>query len=350
MSEEQNKTEKPTPEKLREAKSKGQVSKSQELNLVVTCSVFLVVILSFFDDFGRGFIYLIEKIISSSGDFIINEKNVISLFGYTSFELLLVFVPLALFLIFFGVAINLIQVGFIFSSHSFKPDFKKINPASGLKKIFSIKTVFEFFKSVIKIVAIGITLYLCKDYFINAGKELMKTPIEEIPYVWLSLFLHVGLFFIIMSIPFVLIDFYFNKWDFTKKMMMSRRDVKDEHKKREGDPEVRSKQKQIQKDLLQKSAALSQVKESDVVILNPTHIAIALKYDKDSMIAPIVVAAGKGELALKIRNQARKYSVPMVQNKKLARRLYNDTRINGAVPADCFNELAPVFKWLFGIK
>jgi flagellar biosynthetic protein FlhB len=350
MAEEQNKTEKPTPEKLRDAKEKGQVSKSQELNLVITCIVFLMVVMVFFESVGSDFVLLIKKLLSTSHNFVLNKNSVVMLFSYSAYELVMIFIPLVFFLMVFGVVINMMQVGFIFSSHSIKPDFKKINPASGLKKIFSIKTIFEFFKSVIKLAAIGITLYLCQDYFINVGKELMETPIEEIPYVWLSLFLNVGLFFIIMCIPFVLVDFYFNKWDFTKKMMMSRRDVKDEHKKREGDPEVRSKQKQIQKDLLQKSAALSQVKDSDVVILNPTHIAIALKYDKDSMVAPIVVAAGKGELALKIRKQARKYSIPMIQNKSLARRLYKETRINGAVPANCFNELAPVFKWLLGIK
>lgn len=185
---------------------------------------------------------------------------------------------------------------------------------------------------------------------IEKAHELMLAPVNLVSSMWQAMFIKIGIYFIMLSIPFVLLDILFTRWEFMKNMMMSRKEVKDDHKKREGDPEVKQKQKQIQKELLQKSAALSQVKDSDIVIVNPTHIAIALKYDKHTMIAPVVMASGKGELAMKIRLQARKYSVPMIQNKSLARKLYKETRINKPVPAHCFDDLAPVFRWLLGIK
>lgn len=350
MADEQNKSEKPTPHKLKEAKKQGQVAKSQELNLLVTSLTFLAIVASFLTQVSSEFTALFESLIILSHDFNLNRLTLINLFSDVSFSLIVIFVPLALLLLVFGISFSIMQTGFVLTAVPIKPDFKRMNPASGFKKIFSKKTMFEFIKSILKLIAIGITLYISFPYFISDAQELFKATPDHVAHQWQSMFLKVGLAFILLSTPLVILDFWFTRWDFTKKMMMSHRDLKDENKKHEGDPEVRSKQKQIQNELLQKSAALSQVKDSDVLITNPTHIAIALKYDKDTMVAPKVMAAGKGEFALKIRKQARKHSVPMVQNKLLARQLYKEVKINGVVPASCFNELAPIFRKIFGME
>ncbi|MGC0118633.1 MULTISPECIES: EscU/YscU/HrcU family type III secretion system export apparatus switch protein [Pseudoalteromonas] len=350
MSQDQDKSEKPTPQKLKEAKGKGQVSKSQELNLMVTGIVFLSVFSVLFTSIGDQFIHLLKRIFILSSDFSFTSTSLVSLFRYIGIEMMYIFFPLLGFVMLFGVASNVFQTGFVLSTFPIKPDFKKINPASGLKKIFSKKTLFELFKSVLKLVAFTAVIYSVSEPMIEKAHELMLAPVNLVSSMWQAMFIKIGIYFIMLSIPFVLLDILFTRWEFMKNMMMSRKEVKDDHKKREGDPEVKQKQKQIQKELLQKSAALSQVKDSDIVIVNPTHIAIALKYDKHTMIAPVVMASGKGELAMKIRLQARKYSVPMIQNKSLARKLYKETRINKPVPAHCFDDLAPVFRWLLGIK
>lgn len=350
MAQDQDKSEKPTPQKLKEAKDRAQVSKSQELNLLVTGIVFFAVLLMLFSTISEQFISLLKRIFILSSDFSFTTESLVSLFRFIGLEMLYIFFPLLGFVLLFGVMSNVFQTGFVLSAFPIKPDFKKINPASGLKKIFSKKTLFEFIKSVCKLLAFTLVIYSVSPSLIEQAYELMVSPVSVLPSLWVAMLLKVGIYFILLSVPFVLFDVLFTRWDFMKNMMMSRKEVKDDHKKREGDPEVKSKQKQIQKELLQKSAALSQVKDSDIVIVNPTHIAIALKYDKLTMIAPVVVACGKGELAGKIRSQARKYSIPTIQNKPLARKLYAETRLNKPVPAHCFDDLAPIFRWLLGIK
>lgn len=350
MSQDQDKTEKPTPQKLKEAKGKGQVSKSQELNLLVTAIVFLTVFSVLITSIGNQFINLIKRLFFIAGDFSFNTSTVVNLFNFISLEMFYIFLPLVGFIMFFGVAINMLQTGFVLSSFPIKPDFKKINPATGLKKIFSKKTIFELFKSIAKLIGFSLVIYFLSSSLIDHADSMMKSSIYSVPYLWKEMFLKVGIYFVVLSVPFVIFDVLFTKWDFMKNMMMSRKEMKDDNKKREGDPEVKQKQKQIQKELLQKSAALSQVKESDIVIVNPIHIAVALKYDKNTMIAPVVMASGKGDLALKIRSQARKYAVPTVQNKPLARKLFKETTINKPVPAHFFDDLAPIFRWLLGVK
>lgn len=350
MSEDQDKSEKPSPQKLKDAKGRGQVSKSQELNLLITCIVFICVFTILFDRISVQFVDLIKHIFLISSGFSFTTDSLVNLFMFIGIRMLYIFLPLLGFVMLFGVMVNVFQTGFVLSVFPIKPDFSKMNPASGLKKIFSKKTLFELIKSIFKLIAFASVIYFCAPVLIEDAYELMKSPVNVLHSLWLDMLIKICIYFILLSVVFVILDVLFTRWDFFKNMMMSRKEVKDEHKKREGDPEVRSKQKQIQKELLQKSAALSQVKDSDIVIVNPTHIAVALKYDKLTMIAPVVMAIGKGELAGKIRSQARRYSVPTIQNKSLARKLYKDARLNKPIPAHCFGDLAPVFRWLLGIK
>ncbi|MCF2860212.1 EscU/YscU/HrcU family type III secretion system export apparatus switch protein [Pseudoalteromonas sp. SMS1] len=350
MSQEQDKSEKPTPYKLEEAKKKGQVNKSQELNLIFTGGAFVAASFMFGDVVLGKIADLFRHYFFIASGFSVNAENLVNLFNFGVWSALSVFLPLLLIVLLVGISITIMQTGFIFTSYPMKPDFKKINPVSGFKKIFSKKTLFELIKSILKLSMVGGIFYLFYDYIYADINKIGFGSEQEIKNAWFSIFAKVAGVFFLAVIPFVLLDVLFNKWDFMNKMKMSKREVKDEHKKKEGDPEVKQKQKQNQKELLMKSAALSQVKDSDVVINNPTHISIALKYDKEKMIAPQVVAMGKGEFAFKIRKQARKYSVPMIQNKKLARKLYKECQLNEAVPMSCFKDIAPVFRWLLGME
>jgi len=167
MADEQNKSEKPTPHKLKEAKKQGQVAKSQELNLLVTSLTFLAIVASFFTQVSSEFTALFESLIILSHDFNLNRLTLINLFSDVSFSLIVIFVPLALLLLVFGISFSIMQTGFVLTAVPIKPDFKRMNPASGFKKIFSKKTMFEFIKSILKLIAIGITLYISFPYFIS---------------------------------------------------------------------------------------------------------------------------------------------------------------------------------------
>lgn len=350
MSGDQNKTEKPTPHKLREAKQKGQIAKSQEFNTFFGAVAFFLLSLTFVEQIKIGVETFFIKLFSISVHFDMSVFSLIRLFHDTSDMILVIFLPVFFALIIFGVASNLLQVGFVFSTEILKPDFKKLNPVQGFKKLFARKSVFDLFKNFLRLfVAYGV-LWLIYPWFLDdALAQVYRSP-SQIGELWQGLFFRLGLCVVLIAIPFTLMDFLFTRWDFTKKMMMSTREVKDEHKKREGDPQVKNKQKQIQQELLKKSQALNNVGESDVIITNPTHIAIALKYERKTMLAPEVIAVGSDQFALKIRRVGRRAGVPIIQNKRLARKLFKKTETGGTVPADCFEDIAPVFRWLYGMN
>ncbi len=350
MSGDQNKTEKPSPYKLREAKKKGQVAKSQEFNAFLGGVVFFLIALTFIDPVKTGVKAFFVRLFSLSSHFELSTYSLIRLFNDTSEMIFEIFLPVFFAFLIFGVAGNVLQIGFVYSTEVLKPDFKKLNPVQGVKKLFARKSIFDLFKNFFRLfVAYGV-LWLIYPWFLDdAIAQVYRSP-DQIPELWEGLFFRLGLCVVLIAAPFALMDFLFTRWDFTKKMMMSTREVKDEHKKREGDPLVKNKQKQIQQELLKKSQALNNVGESDIIITNPTHIAIALKYDRKTMLAPEVVVSGTDNFAMRIRQSARKAGVPIIQNKRLARKLHKVTKIGGAVPVDCFADIAPVFRWLYGMK
>ncbi len=158
-----------------------------------------------------------------------------------------------------------------------------------------------------------------------------------------------GFYILVVTLPLVFLDVLFTRWDFKKQMMMSPREVKDEYKKKEGDPQIKSKRKEVQKELAKKLVALSKVKDADIVINNPTHIAVAVKFEPDTMIAPIVVASGRGILGKYIRRIAVKYSLMQITNISLARRLYKEVGIGQPLPAEYFDEFAPIYRKILGM-
>ncbi|MCD1600367.1 flagellar biosynthesis protein FlhB [Rheinheimera aquimaris] len=349
MSEDQNKTEKPTPFKLREAQKKGQVSKSLELNALITSICFVALAAMFFAQISSVLANDSIRVLVLSADFLWSINNLITLFSELTSKVMVIFAPVILMFVVAAIAVTISQTGFVFTTHLLKPDFSKLNPATGIKRLFTKKVLFDLAKNVLKICFFFLVIWFSYPGFIVEMSFVMQGQPAQIADVWLALFIKVSLIAAALSLPFMLTDFLFTKWDFMQKMRMSAKEVKDEHKKREGDPQVKSKQKQLQRELLKKTAALQSVKQADVIIVNPTHIALALEYNKDKMPAPKVVALGKGELAGKIREQGRRFGIPIIQNKALARRLYKSVQLGGFVPVDSFSDLAPIFRWLLGM-
>ena len=350
MSGDQNKTEKPTPHKLKEAKNKGQVSKSTELNAIITLVVFVVLAYAFWQQGMLDYKHMATKYIVMAGQ-VSNSPQVLgALLSDIVWDSLAIILPFMGILMLVGVMINIGQTGFILTAFPLKPDFTKMNPGKSLKKIFSKKTLFELFKSTLKICLFGVLIYMVKENVLNRVLAVYYAAPSQMADVWSDLFFQLAIWMLCFLIPVALIDYAYTNWDFMQQMMMSTRDVKDEHKKREGDPEIKQKQKQIQKELAKKAASLGNIKDADVVITNPTHIAVALRYRHEDMGAPMVMAMGKGSMAQKIKHIARLHQVPIVQNKMVARKLYKDSVINGYIPYDCYNLVAPIFKWIMELK
>ncbi|WP_019677336.1 EscU/YscU/HrcU family type III secretion system export apparatus switch protein [Arsukibacterium perlucidum] len=349
MSTDQNKTEKPTPFKLSEAQNKGQVSKSLELNALVTSLCFIGLVAMLFAQLAWALEAESRRLLILASDFMWTGKNLTALFTELTSKVLGLFAPAIIIFIIAAIAVTISQTGFVFTSHPLKPDFTKLNPATGFKLLFAIKILFDLVKNALKIAFFFIVIWFTYPWFISEVSIAMQGSAAQLPDLWVALFIKMALLAAVMAVPFMLSDFLFTRWDFLNKMRMSTKEVKDEHKKREGDPQIRSKQKQLQRELLKKTAALQAVQQADVIIVNPTHIALALHYDKDKMPAPRVVAMGKGELAGKIREQGRRFGIPIIQNKRLARRLYKSTQLGSLVPVDSFADLAPIFRWLMGM-
>lgn len=350
MEEEQNKSEKPTQYKLQQAKEKGQVAKSTEFNAVFMMLFFLLITYVFSDGLMSSIKIIATGLFKVSHDISGQPTVLITLVVDTFLKALFAVLPFLFVLMLLAIVSNLSQIGVIFTTFTLKPDITKLNPAKNIKNIFSGKTLFELFKSLLKITLFSVFIYVSADYVIAQLVPLAITSSHQMTSVWYRLFYQLALWVVLILAFTALIDFAFTKWTFNKKMMMSKHELKQEYKKKEGDPEIKSKRKQAQQELLKKSASLSNVKDADIVVTNPTHIAIALKYDSETMVSPKVMAMGKGDLALKIRTLARRHQVPVVQNKMLARQLYKECKLNGNLPLNCYKAVASLFRWLLAVK
>lgn len=347
MSDDQHKSEQASPYKLKEAKDKGQVSKSTEvtsvLMLVAGGAVFVAMSGSMIDSIKE----LFAALLANAGNQEITIGNIKALTFLVIGEVVSVMAPMALVLVLGAIFFNILQTGPVLSSHPLTPDVKRLNPVEGFKKIISLKSLFDLVKTLVKLsVIVGVWFALGSDWLGLILESYGMSPTSFTEH-WQGLVAKLLLLALLVLGPLALIDFAFTNWQFAKKMMMSKQEVKDEHKKREGDPLVKQKQKQIQKELLQKAASLSSVKDADVVITNPEHIAVALKYETKTMLAPKVLAMGADNNAATIRKIARTHKVPIVRNIPLARKLYKQCSVNGYIPESSFADVAPIFRKLW---
>jgi len=350
MDNEQNKSEKATPHKLKEAREKGQISKSTEFNALFSLIVFFTVAHVFWQDVMLKFQLLAKKTLFSANHLSTEPEILLNFISNVFLQGFFIILPFLMVLIVIALISNIFQIGFIFTAFPLKPDFTKLNPAKSIKKIFSKKTLFELFKSCLKVSFFTAFLYLSSDYLKINLLPLFLTSPEHLSAAWSDIFFQLVLWVLLILFPIVFLDYIYNKWDFMKQMMMSKREVKDEHKKRDGDPEIKNKQKEIQKELLEKTASLSHVKEANVIITNPTHIAVALAYKPNNMIAPLVLAMGKGDFAAKIRKLAHQHNVPIMQNKSVARLLYKECELNRHLPLQCYEAVAPIFRSIYAME
>jgi flagellar biosynthetic protein FlhB len=239
--------------------------------------------------------------------------------------------------------------GFTFSKDSFAPKFSRMNPLSGLGRMFGLQGLVELVKSVLKVLLLlVVTLWL---FLILTERFLLlgSLPIEQA--VSSALGMIVGIFTILSATTLLVaaIDVPYVKWDHIRKLRMTRQEMKDESKESDGNPEVRGKVRQMQQETANRKM-LSDVKDSDVVIINPTHYSVALKYDLEGERAPVVVAKGVDHLALTIREVAKEHNVPLFRNVLLARTLYHNVEVEQEIPVDLYNAIAQVLAYVFQLR
>ena len=345
----QEKTEDPTSRRLQEARDKGDVTKSIE---VPSAAVLLVSLMTLY--LTQHF--MVQTLMGLTSHYLANADT-ISLLPDTMYSLTLegmiamalVCGPVLGAVFLTGMVANYAQVGMIFSTEKIMPDLQKIDPIAGFARKFSMQALADLIKSLLKIGLIG---YVAFSEAYKALPEFMPLMDKE-PYQIMAfagrtafwMFLKCALIIAILAV----IDYTFQRWQFMKKMKMTKQELKEEAKMTEGDPQVKGRIRAIQMQMA-RQRMMSEVPKADVVITNPTRLAIALRYESTTMVAPLVVAKGAGVIAQRIREIAAENNIPLVENKPLAQALYKTVSINGPIPEDLFQAVAEILAYVFGSR
>jgi flagellar biosynthesis protein FlhB len=339
-------TEKATPKRRRDARRKGQVPRSRELAFAVS---FLAVVLFLGFSGAKILTTLQEPFKVFLGTRLlteVNEANVQGLFFAVGWSILTLAAPLVLLTALFSLGTLAAQGGVIFASEAFKPKPEKLNPVNNVKKIFSKNGLVQLVKSVL---LVSVITYLSVNVIrghIDDFQRMAAMDVRAILRLSGEILFEVGLMAALALLVLALIDFLFQRYSFEEKLKMTKQEVRDEHKDLEGDPRVKARIRRIQLDLARRRM-MAAVKEADVVVANPTHFAVALKFDMDSMAAPQVTAKGQDYLALRIRREAEENRVPVIEDVELARTLYRTVEIGDEVPVELYRAVAQILAHVY---
>jgi flagellar biosynthetic protein FlhB len=346
----QEKTEQATSKKLSDSRDKGQVAKSMELNSLSVFGSGLIIIYLIKNFMGVKFHDFSVELLGSMEKLDVNKTILQTYFLKWVLFFFTIISPILIVILVVSLVTNIAQVGFKFSTHALKPEFGKFNPLKGLKNIFfSTRSSVEILKSIAKIFIIGLFTYFLLEKIIKDTTLLVQLTLEETIAFMIdaafSLVWKIVLFFVALAG----IDFAFQKFKFKKDMMMTKQEVKEEFKQQEGDPHIKAR---IRRQMLSmaRKRMMKDVPKADVVITNPTHFAVAIKYEINSDSAPKVVAKGMDELAQRIKKVALENNVPIHEDKELARALYKSTEVGDLIPTKLFKAVAQILAYIFQMK
>ena len=347
------KTEEATTKKLEDARKEGQVSKSQELTTALSLLGLFVALKMFAGGVGRQFISLFRDLYSNIGTIVYEgfDLNIAGkLIQKYLLQILLIALPFFLAAVLIAFISNILQVKWKVTAKPLLPKLSKINPISGFKKIFSLDKLVELLKSVIKIVIIIIMVYTMMKDKVGELQLLyqlgnLESAVALIGDEIINLGIKISAFFLIVGFA----DLIYQKLKFKKDMRMSKQEIKDEFKQSEGDPQIKGKIRQKMREASQKRM-MQKLPEADVVITNPTHFACALRYDRSVSSAPVLTVKGADYVAARIKEIAREYDVPIVENKPLARMLYYNVELDQEIPAELYQMTAEVLSYVYNLK
>ncbi len=343
------KTEKATPKKRQDTRQKGQTAKSQDVNTAISLLSVFGFLMFFSSHVGQIVMDIFRRTFNQYMLMDLTAENLHQIGLDLIFGVAVLLGPIMLVALVAGLGANLLQVGFLFTAEPMKPKLEKIDPIKGFKRIVSIRAIVELLKSILKISFVGfitfLVLWLRIDEVLILSHKSVPSALKTIG----SLTLQMGISASIALLFLSLFDYLYQRYDFEKNIRMSKQDVKDEFKNMEGDPLIKSKIKQKQREMAM-ARMMEDVPEADVVITNPTHYAIALKYDEEKADAPVVVAKGVDFMAQKIKRVAKEHQVVLVENRPLAQALYKQANIGDAIPDEFFKAVAEILAYVYRIK
>lgn len=343
-----DKSEKPTQARRDEFRKQGQIAQTKEL----ATAFFLLAASGGIYAVGRFFfanIYdLFQHAFGPDLIYHIRQGDFTEVARYSAVKSIMIIAPVMAIGAIISFASSALQIGFLKVEDALTPDLNKLNPIEGFKRIFSMRALVEGLKSLLKMIGIGFVMYL-----------ILKGEVAKVPYLQtytvFQIFEYIGEIVgrLLSTVGMVIFglaaaDYFFQRWDLEKKMMMTKQEVKEEHKSREGDPMIKARIRRIQRDLASRRM-MDAVPKGDVVITNPTHIAVVLKYGKD-VPAPQLIAMGADHVAEKIKEIARQNNIPIVENKPLARTIFKTMKIGQIIPRELFVAVAEVLSYVFKLR
>ncbi len=345
------KTEKATPKKRRDARKKGQVFQSREISsALVLLIIFIVLRMTGSHIFGQVAQFTV-KVFTEYPD--IREMYMRDIIVRIFTDGVIVFFsavgPVLLVALLAGLVINYAQVGFLFTLEPLKPQLSRINPISGFKRMFSMRGLVEMIKAVLKVTVICYVTYMYLNGKLHTILSLMDMDVIQIAsFIGLTC-LDVAIRICVILIILGVFDFGYQWWEYEKNMKMTKQEVKEEYKQIEGNPEIKSKIRQKQRQMSMRRM-MQEIPKADVIITNPTHFACALKYDAQEAAAPVLLAKGQDYIAIRIKEIAREAKVEIVENKPLARAIYNTVEIGQAIPQELYQAVAEVLAFVYSLN
>ncbi len=348
--EQSQKTEQATEHRLEKAREKGQIAFSKEVGHLFAVFSLMLIFGFMLPQALHSITLSLRNLMENIGDIELSSAIKDGLFSSIMLKIIFSFILPIIILITAGLAAGFLQTRFLISFEPLKPQLSKLSPLSGFKKLFGLKALVEFFKSFIKFLVVALLTYYIVWPEFGHLQEYISLDMSRLLAAFLSILLHLlGVIFVSLVV-FTLFDYGYQKFMHMRELMMTKQEVKDEMKDVDGDPHVKQRLRRIRTDRARNRGMLSDVQTATVVITNPTHYAVALQYDINSMEAPVVVAKGIDFLALKIREIAKDHEVPVVENKPLARGLYDQLEIGQQIPHEFYEAVAQVIRYVMNLK
>lgn len=346
----QERTEDPTGRRLSQAREKGQIPRSREMGTAVVLLSGVLGLMMVGPSLGRAMLAIWRVNFSFEREGIFDPQTMGRALVAAIAELMTPLLSLFAVVLLASILGNMLIGGINFSTEAMMPKFSKLNPASGLKRMFGVQSLIELVKSIGKVLFIALMAWLLfkanLDHILDLGQKQVAFAISDS----LDSLLWIGLLLCCALLPIVLIDVPFQLWNHSRQLKMTKQEVKDEYKDSEGKPEVKGKIRQLQYEMANRRM-MAEVPKADVVVTNPTHYSVALKYDKSKPgSSPVVVAKGIDDIAMKIREIAREYKVPMIASPALTRALYHTTKLDHEIPEGLFVAVAQVLAYVYQLQ
>lgn len=345
------KTEKPTPKKKRDTREKGYVLKSNDVNAAFILVASFAVLKLFGKHIANSTMNIMSNYLAGFDAYIdeLSVHNASTIFLNLAMSIFVIMIPILVFAVISAVLINYLQVGFLLTSKTLVPKFSKLNPLAGIKRMVSIRSFVELAKSAVKAVIIIYIAYSQIKASIDIFPALMSRDIGQSVGMAIDFSEKLALKIGIALFVIAAFDYGYQWWEYYRNLRMTKQEVKEELKQTEGDPKVKSQIRQRQM-RIGRARMMNDVKEATVVITNPTHYAVALRYDEKKDAAPRVVAKGKDYIALKIKEIAREHKIEIVEDKPLAQALFKAAEIGDVIPQEFFVAVAQILAEIYRAK